>query len=226
MGKSDCILLSNHIVWIISYVLVCDWQSLYLVTTLHKIFEKISPLFHNRKFRHCLRMFLRRRSIWQYSHKLGVFLVSLRHPETWGIRRWVLHVIIINNVSFFIGWTIPLLSFLHDHTVRKKPCLVVYYESIKREIKIKPVYKCRCDERLQTKTKRFTLFSYTGLVVELEHLKIKTRLTEGWVWDLDVIVVPSRLRLIRKVADLASRFPLFDLRFEKNTARRKWVPAE
>jgi hypothetical protein len=54
---------------------------------------------------------------------------------------------------------------------------VVYDESIKRELKIKPKYECRCAERLQTKTKRFTRLSYTGLVVELEHLKIKTRLT-------------------------------------------------
>ena len=53
---------------------------------------------------------------------------------------------------------------------------VVYYESIKREIQIKPIYECRCDERLQSKTNRFTRLSYTGLVVELEHLKIKTRL--------------------------------------------------
>jgi hypothetical protein len=54
---------------------------------------------------------------------------------------------------------------------------VVYYESIKRELKIRPIYECRCDERLQTKTKEFTRLAYTGLVVELEHLKIKTRLT-------------------------------------------------
>jgi hypothetical protein len=54
---------------------------------------------------------------------------------------------------------------------------VVYYESIKRALQIKPIYECRCDERLRTKTNRFTLLSYTGLVVELEHLKIKTRLT-------------------------------------------------
>ncbi len=51
----------------------------------------------------------------------------------------------------------------------------VYYESIKRKLKIKPIYECRCDGRLQTK--RVTLLSYSGLVVELEHLKIKTRLT-------------------------------------------------
>jgi hypothetical protein len=54
---------------------------------------------------------------------------------------------------------------------------VVYYEWIKRELKIKPIYECRCDERPQTKTKRFTRLSYTGLVLELEHVKIKTRLT-------------------------------------------------
>jgi hypothetical protein len=32
----------------------------------------------------------------------------------------------------------------------------VYYESIKREPKIRGIKKCRCDERLQTKTKEFT----------------------------------------------------------------------
>ena len=49
-------------------------------------------------------------------------------------------------------------------------------ESIKREVKIRCIYECRCDERLQTKTKEFTRLGYTGLVVELEHLKIETRL--------------------------------------------------
>jgi hypothetical protein len=29
----------------------------------------------------------------------------------------------------------------------------VYYESIKREKKIRGIYECRCDERLQTKNK-------------------------------------------------------------------------
>ncbi len=52
----------------------------------------------------------------------------------------------------------------------------VYYESIKREAKIRGINKCRCDERLQTKTKEFTLLPYTGLVLELEHLKLETRL--------------------------------------------------
>jgi len=40
----------------------------------------------------------------------------------------------------------------------------VYYESIKRDI--------------NTKTKEFTRLAYTGLVVELEHLKIETRLID------------------------------------------------
>jgi hypothetical protein len=40
---------------------------------------------------------------------------------------------------------------------------------------IKPMYECRCNGRLQTK--RFTRLANTGLVVELENLKIKTRLT-------------------------------------------------
>ncbi len=35
---------------------------------------------------------------------------------------------------------------------------------------------CRCYERLQTNTKEFTRLVYTELVLELEHLKIETRL--------------------------------------------------
>jgi len=61
---------------------------------------------------------------------------------------------------------------------RKDVSRVVYYESIKRELKRRLVYECRCDERLKTKTEEFTRLTYTGLVVELEHLKIKTRLTD------------------------------------------------
>ncbi len=41
---------------------------------------------------------------------------------------------------------------------------VVYYESIKREPKIRGIKKCRCDERLQTKTKEFTRLPYTVFV--------------------------------------------------------------
>jgi hypothetical protein len=37
-----------------------------------------------------------------------------------------------------------------------------YYESIKREPKIKSIYEYRCDERLQTKSKEFPRLPYTG----------------------------------------------------------------
>ena len=57
-----------------------------------------------------------------------------------------------------------------DNTPRV--AIFVYYESIKRKLKIKCIYECRCYERLQTKTKEITLLTYNGLVVELEHLKI------------------------------------------------------
>ena len=45
---------------------------------------------------------------------------------------------------------------------------------MKRNLKIKPIYECRCNGKLQTK--RFTFLTHTGLVVELGHLKIETRL--------------------------------------------------
>ncbi len=54
----------------------------------------------------------------------------------------------------------------------------VYYESIKRDPQTKPVYECRCDERLKTKTEKYTRLVYTGLHGELEHLKIMTRLID------------------------------------------------
>jgi hypothetical protein len=35
------------------------------------------------------------------------------------------------------------------------------------------IYECRCDERLKTNAEESTRLAYTGLLVELEHLKIK-----------------------------------------------------
>ena len=54
----------------------------------------------------------------------------------------------------------------------------VYYETIKREIKIKPISECRCDERLKTKSEESTRLVFTGLFGELGHLKIETRLID------------------------------------------------
>ena len=56
--------------------------------------------------------------------------------------------------------------------------MIVYYESIKRELKIRPIYLCRCDERLKTKGKEFTRLGYPGLLGGLEHIKIETRLID------------------------------------------------
>ncbi len=51
----------------------------------------------------------------------------------------------------------------------------VFYESIKSDLKTRPIYECRSDERLKKKVEEFTRLTYTGLIGELEHLKIKTR---------------------------------------------------
>jgi hypothetical protein len=55
---------------------------------------------------------------------------------------------------------------------------LVYYESIKREVKTRPIYDCRCDERLKPKDDEPTCLVYTGLLEELECLKIETRLID------------------------------------------------
>ena len=54
----------------------------------------------------------------------------------------------------------------------------VYYESMKRDLKTRPIYECRCDERLKTKAEESTDLAYTGLLGELQHLKIETRLID------------------------------------------------
>jgi hypothetical protein len=55
---------------------------------------------------------------------------------------------------------------------------VVYYESRKRDLKTRPMYECRCDERLKTKDEKSTRLVYTGLIGKKGHLKIKTRLID------------------------------------------------
>jgi hypothetical protein len=51
-------------------------------------------------------------------------------------------------------------------------------ESINRDLNIISISECRCDERLKTKPVESTRLGYTGLLGELERLKIKTRLTD------------------------------------------------
>ena len=47
---------------------------------------------------------------------------------------------------------------------------------IKTDLNRRPIYECRCDERLKTKAEESTRLTCTGLPVELEHLKIETTL--------------------------------------------------
>jgi hypothetical protein len=45
-------------------------------------------------------------------------------------------------------------------------------------VKTRPIYDCRCDERLKPKDDESTYLGYTGFLVELEYLKIETRLID------------------------------------------------
>jgi hypothetical protein len=45
-------------------------------------------------------------------------------------------------------------------------------------IKTRPISDCRCDERLKPKDEEYTCLAYTGLLEELEYLKIETRLID------------------------------------------------
>jgi hypothetical protein len=56
--------------------------------------------------------------------------------------------------------------------------VIVYYETIKREINTRLIYECRCDERLKAKVERSTRVTYTVLCGGQEHLKIKSRLID------------------------------------------------
>jgi hypothetical protein len=49
---------------------------------------------------------------------------------------------------------------------------------MKRELKTRPIYECRDDERLKPKDEESTCLTYTGFLGELEHLKIETRLID------------------------------------------------
>ncbi len=84
--------------------------------------------------------------------------------------------VLFDNLTWFAKKLCSVMTsdsvFDEDYvTIQAGESFFVYYESIKREPKIRGIYECRCDERLQTKSKEFTRLAYTGLVLELEHLK-------------------------------------------------------
>jgi ribosome biogenesis SPOUT family RNA methylase Rps3 len=45
-------------------------------------------------------------------------------------------------------------------------------------VKTRPIYECRCDERLKPKDEESTHLVYTGFLGEMEPLKIETRLID------------------------------------------------
>ncbi len=65
-----------------------------------------------------------------------------------------------------------------DGRVMLASVFIVYYESMKRELKTRPLYECRWDERLKTEAEESTRLAYTVLIGELEYLKIETRLID------------------------------------------------
>ena len=79
------------------------------------------------------------------------------------------------------------MVYFQQNKKRRRPlpalpveCLLlnVYYESLKRDLKTKPINECRCDERLKTRVEESTRLGCPRLFTELEHLKIETRLID------------------------------------------------
>ena len=101
-------------------------------------------------------------------------------------------------------------------------------KEMKIELKTKPIYEFRCDERLKTKVEESTLLVWTLLYAELEHLKIETRLIDE-MFESDMgeyvflkIGASSILRLTREPESLTRVQPTFERHYERNATRLKW----
>ncbi len=115
----------------------------------------------------------------------------------------------------------------HTHVVVPKISLVVYYEGIKRQVKRRPIYECRCDERLKTRgiytTDMYCVTRWTGTPKDRDEINRREVCEcDGCVCVLEEVGIPQRLRFTRKTTDLVRMFPILDFRWEENTARRKW----
>jgi len=154
---------------------LCHWHTLVIVTDTHQHID---------------------RGLYTYmtSYLAQVYRLStlIDKPtlfiSSWLIRLWVDNVLLINtrSLSILIDKSIPLsigIPIVNPSFEDKSHKTVLFInESIKWDLKIRPIYQCRCDERLKTKVEESTRLSYTGLcyrlLEELEHLKIKTRLID------------------------------------------------
>jgi hypothetical protein len=90
----------------------------------------------------------------------------------------------------------------------------VYYESRKGEVKPRPIYECRYDDRLKMKSEKP---KDTDEVNRRDVCEC-----DGWACVLEVIGVSSRLSVIRKVWTLTRVLSTFSFRVVKNTVRWKW----
>ncbi len=72
----------------------------------------------------------------------------------------------------------------------------VYHESRKGELKTRPIYECRSDERLKTKPEKSTRLTYIGLLGELEHPKIKTRLINEYIEIVCLLRIDEAILLL------------------------------
>ncbi len=77
--------------------------------------------------------------------------------------------------SHFLSLTLAFSVIINKTTIE---FTIVYYETIKQELKRRLIYEFRCDERLKTKVEGSTRLEYTGLLGGLERLKIETRLID------------------------------------------------
>jgi hypothetical protein len=60
-------------------------------------------------------------------------------------------------ITVELKWRDPRIS----NVILKLWWVIVYYKSIHREIKTRPINTCRCDERLKSETEESTLLEYT-----------------------------------------------------------------
>ncbi len=81
-----------------------------------------------------------------------------------------------------INFCIMLKSLKMNVTVKQKTSGdFVYYESRNRELKTRPIYACRCDERLKTKSEKSTLWNKkTRVASNNRSLRRKDRKHRGY----------------------------------------------
>jgi hypothetical protein len=106
-----------------------NWGSCYeLVGTLNVWVWINSP------FNQCTGLELKRRR--QESSGLGVYYWKTQK------KLWLLFIIMKRQIK--------TTFFIMNRYLRESNWSFVYYESIKRDLKRRPIYECRCDERLKT----------------------------------------------------------------------------